>query len=274
MNKSKVLNVIKQIFLILIAIIILFPIIYTVFNTFKPSDELYSSSFSLLPKTWTLDNYRKAFKDNNFGIYNKNSLIVAIASTFITVIINSMAGFSLAKYKFKGANLILLIFISTLAIPLEVIMSPIFIVIRNLGLYNSLWGLIIPAAATPTGVFLMRQYFVSIPDELMEAARIDGSSEWGIYARIMLPLGKPVIAALAIFSFMWRWNDYIWPLIVINNPKKYTLQLAISNFAGQFSTDWDSLLAVSVISMVPVLVIFLIFQKYFMAGISTTGMKG
>ena len=167
----------------------------------------------------------------------------------------------------------MLLFIATLAIPLEVIMSPIFIVIRNVGFYDNFWGLIIPAAATPTGVFIMRQYFVSIPNELIESGRMDGTGEWKVFTRIVLPIAKPVVASLSIFSFMWRWNDYLWPLIVISSPEKYTLQLAISNFAGEFSVDWDSLLSMSVISMVPVLIIFLLFQPYFIQGIAASGMK-
>lgn len=273
MNK-KISKIASYIILIIFTFLFIMPILYTVFNTFKPPSELYQSKFSLLPHKWTFQNYVKAFSSGDFPRYISNTLVVAVISTLLTVVINAMAGFALAKYKFKGSSFILLLFISTLAIPLEVIMSPIFIVIRNLGMYDSVWGLIIPAAATPTGVFIMRQYFLSIPDELLESARIDGAKEWRIFSRIILPIGKPVVASLAIFSFMWRWNDYLWPLIVVHSPEKYTLQLAISNFSGEFSVDWDSLLSMSVISMIPVLIVFLIFQRYFLRGIASTGMKG
>ena len=185
-----------------------------------------------------------------------------------------MAGFALAKYRFRGDTFLLIAFISTLMIPLEVIMIPIFKVISFLGLYNTLWGIIIPPAATPTGVFLMRQYMLTVPNDLLEATRIDGAGEWRIFWSIILPIAKPILAVLAIFSFMWRWDDFLWPLIVISEPSKYTVQLAISNFIGQFDVDWGSLLAMSVVTMIPVLIVFLIFQKYFVSGMVTSGVKG
>lgn len=152
-------------------------------------------------------------------------------------------------------------------------MVPIFIVLRNLGLYNSLWGIIIPPAATPTGVFLVRQYMTTIPDEVLESARIDGASEWRIFSMIILPLSKPVLTALTIFSFMWRWNDFLWPFVVLSTESKYTIQVAIANFVGQFSVDWNSLLAMNIVAMIPVLLVFLFFQRYFVKGIAMSGMK-
>lgn len=187
--------------------------------------------------------------------------------------INSMAGFALAKYKFKGDTILLVGFISTLMIPLEVIMIPIFKVLSFLGMFNTSLALIIPPAATPTGVFLIRQYLLSVPDELLEAARMDGATEWRIYSQIILPLCKPILAVLAIFSFMWRWDDFLWPLIGISDPSLYTIQLALSNFIGEFNVDWGSLLAMSVITMIPVLVVFIIFQRQFVSGMVTSGMK-
>jgi len=167
-----------------------------------------------------------------------------------------------------------MIILSTIMLPLEVIMVPIFSVLKTLGMYNSLLALIIPAAATPTGIFLMRQYLVTIPDDIIQSARIDGASEWKIFTRIIVPNAKPAIATLAIFSFMWRWNDYIWPLIAISSPKKYTLQLAIANMSGQYGSDYSSILATSAISMIPMLVVFLVFQKQFVQGTVNSGMKG
>lgn len=163
---------------------------------------------------------------------------------------------------------------ATLMIPLEVIMIPIFKVIVATNLYDNLWGLIIPAVASPTAVFLVRQYYVPIPNELMEAARIDGASEMQIFLRVMLPLAKPVVSVLCIFSFMWRWNDYLWPKLVINGKENYTLQLALANFSGEYSVDWNSLLAMSVISMIPVLIVFVTLQKYIIGGMTAGGVKG
>nr|WP_211254309.1 carbohydrate ABC transporter permease [Caldanaerobacter subterraneus] len=243
------------------------------FSSVKSPVELYKWPPSLLPKTITFVNFETAFKKGNFGLYFYNSAVVTIVSTIITLVINTMAGYALAKYKFYGRDFILVAFLATLMIPLEIIMIPIFVVIRSLGMINSLWGIIIPPAATPTGVFLIRQYLLGVPDELIEAARIDGASEWRLFWTIIVPLAKPVISVLAIFSFMWRWNDFLWPLIVISDPQKYTIQLAISNFMGEYNVDWPSLLAMSVIAMIPVLIVFLIFQRQLVKGIVTTGLK-
>ncbi|GAB2717642.1 carbohydrate ABC transporter permease [Paenibacillus thermoaerophilus] len=257
-----------------ITLIWLFPVLWTVLSSFKTQDDLYRWPPALIPPTFSLEHFVAAFEKGNFGTYFMNSTIVTITSTLLLLLINAMAGFALAKYRFKGDSILLIGFISTLMIPLEVIMIPIFKVISFLGLYNSLLGIIIPPAATPTGVFLIRQYLLSVPDELLEAARMDGAGEWKIFWRIILPIAKPIISVLAIFSFMWRWDDFLWPLIVINNPEKYTIQLALSNFIGEYNVDWGSLLAMSTITMIPVLVVFLLFQRQFVQGIATSGMKG
>ncbi len=260
--------------LAVLSVIYLFPVLWVVLSSFKNQTELYQWPPSIFPAEPVFTNYLDAFKSGNFDVYFMNSAIVTITSTILLLIINSMAGFALAKYRFRGDTFLLIAFISTLMIPLEVIMIPIFKVISSLGLYNSLWGIIIPPAATPTGVFLMRQYMLTVPNELLEAARMDGAGEWKIYWKIILPIAKPILSVLAIFSFMWRWDDFLWPLIVINEPGKYTVQLAISNFIGQYDVDWGSLLAMSVVTMIPVLIVFLVFQKQFVKGMVTSGMKG
>lgn len=270
-NKNKIVQYVLASFFVLI---FLLPVVYIILNAFKTSAELYSGEASFFPKSWTLDNFIDAIGRGDFGRYILNSFFVAITSTVIMVTINTMSGYALAKFDFKGSTIIFMIILSTIMLPLEVIMVPIFDMLNATHLYDSLWALIIPPAAAPTGVFIMRQYLLTIPDELMQSARIDGAGEFRIFARIILPNAKPAIATLAIFSFMWRWNDYVWPLIAISDPKKYTLQLAISNFSGEYSVDWNSMLAMSAISMVPMLIIFLIFQRQFVQGTATSGMKG
>ncbi|OUM95629.1 MAG: sugar ABC transporter permease [Thermobacillus sp. ZCTH02-B1] len=260
--------------LIALSLLYLFPVVWVVLSSFKDANELYAWPPRLFPKHFTLENYTTALEEGNFGRYFLNSAFVTITSTLLLILINTMAGFALAKYRFKGDTFILIAIISTLMIPLEVIMIPIFKVISWLGMYNSYWGIIIPPAATPTGVFLMRQFLLTVPDDLLEAGRIDGASEWRLYTRVILPIATPVVATLAIFSFMWRWDDFLWPLIVISTPEKYTIQLALSNFIGQYDVDWGSLLAMSVVSMIPVLIVFLIFQRQFVKGIVMTGIKG
>lgn len=270
-NKTK--SIIGHLSLAIFAFIFVFPIIWVFISSLKTSTELFSWPPTLWPDNPTIENYISSFQKGDFLLYFKNSLIVAVFATILTLIINSMAGYALAKYKFKGNKIIFFAFISTLMIPAEVTMVPVFIVLRFFGMYDSLWGIIIPPAATPTGVFLVRQFMVTIPDELMESARIDGASEWKIFWKIMLPLAKPVLIALTIFSFMWRWNDFLGPFIILSTQTKYTIQVAIANFVGQYSIDWTSLLSMNVIAMIPVLIVFLIFQKHFVKGIAMSGMK-
>jgi alpha-1,4-digalacturonate transport system permease protein len=167
-----------------------------------------------------------------------------------------------------------MIVMATLMFSLEIIMIPMFLTLKRLGLLNNIWGIIIPPAATPTGIFLIRQHMQTIPDELIESAEIDGARELSIFLRIMVPLAVPAISTLAIFSFVWRWNDYLWPFLVINDDTMRTVPLALANFVGQYAVRWGDLLAMTTLSIVPTLVIFLFFQRYFMRGISTTGLKG
>jgi alpha-1,4-digalacturonate transport system permease protein len=257
-----------------IVLVFLTPVLYIILSSFKTSNDLFTAVPTFFPRKFTIENYVYALSRGDFFRYIINSLVVATTSTFLAVVINTMSGYALAKFKFKGATIIMMIILSTIMLPLEVIMVPIFSVLKTFGMYDTLAALIIPAAATPTGIFLMRQYLVTIPDEIIESARIDGASELRIFIFIILPNAKPAIATLAIFSFMWRWNDYVWPLIAISSPDKYTLQLAIANFSGEYGSDYSSILAMSAISMVPMLIIFLIFQKQFVQGTVQTGMKG
>lgn len=267
-------TVLRYIGLVVLAAVFLFPIIWVLISAFKSAEELFQWPPSLLPNNPTFSNFQTAFSKGNFGRYIGNSFFVAIVATVLTVVINSMSGYVFAKYKFPGRNLLFGMVLATLMIPLEVIMIPIFKVIVSMNMYDSLWGIIIPAVATPTGVFLIRQYYMGIPDAFMEAARIDGASETGTFLRIMLPMASPVISVLCIFSFMWRWNDFLWPKIVITSDKFYTLQLALATFSGEFSVDWNSILAMSVIAMIPVLIVFLIFQKHIIGGVTLGGVKG
>jgi alpha-1,4-digalacturonate transport system permease protein len=258
----------------LLVVVFLIPVLYILLSAFKPMNELFTNTPAFFPKKWTFDNFRGALATGDFTKYIFNSFIVAITSTFLAVIINTMSGYALAKFRFKGDTIVMIMILSTIMLPLEIIMVPIFQVLKFFGLYNSLWALIIPPAATPTGIFLMRQYLLTIPDEIIQSARIDGASEWKIFTKIILPNAKPAIATLAIFSFMWRWNDYVWPLIAISDPKKYTLQLAIANLTGEFGTDYNSVLAISAVSMIPMLIVFIIFQRQFVQGTMDSGMKG
>jgi len=218
-------------------------------------------------------NYTDIFGKFAFGTFLWNSVFITVVATAITLLFNAMAAFALSKYRFTGRSTVFLLIISTLMIPPTIILVPNFLVISELGLLNSLWGVIWPAVATPTGVFLLRQYMLTIPDELLDAARMDHASEWRIFWRIVLPLSAPALAVLAIFSVMWRWNDFLWPLIVLSRTEKFTLQLALNAFQGELTTQWHYLLAMTVITLLPVTLVFAFLQRHIAAGIASAGVK-
>jgi alpha-1,4-digalacturonate transport system permease protein len=220
-----------------------------------------------------LDNYTEGINSFNFNVYLWNSVIVTLVATLLTLLVNSMAAFALSKYKFRGSNAIFLTMIATLMVPISTILVPIFLVITKLGWNNTLTGIIIPTVATPTGVFLLRQYMLTLPDELIDAARIDGASEWRIYAQIILPLTKPALAVLAIFSVMWRWNDFLWPLVVLSRSEFFTLQVGLASFQGELNVQWNLILAMTVLTLLPITLIFSILQENITTGIATTGLK-
>ena len=219
------------------------------------------------------DNYVGAVEKFPFLTYLQNSVIVTVVATLVTLLINSMAAYALSKYEFRGRDAIFLIIISTLMVPISVILIPAFLVIAKVGWTNNLWGLIIPGAATPTGVFLLRQYMLTIPDDLIQSARIDGASEWRIYSQIILPLTGPALAVLAIFSVMWRWNDFLWPLIVVSKSELFTLQVGLNAFQGELNQQWNYILAMTVLTLLPITAVFAFLEKYITSGIATTGMK-
>jgi len=274
MNKNKTLSILQYALLVLLALATLLPVLWVVLSSFKPQSELFRVPLTFIPKDWTIQNYQSSLRAGNFPVYFSNTVFVAVVSTALTVLINLMAGYALAKYIFKGRDVIFTIMIATLMIPLQVIMIPIFLQLKNLGMLNSLWGIIIPPAATPTGVFLARQYLVTLPNSLIEAARIDGAREHTIFFRLIVPMSKPIVATIAIFSFMWRWNDYLWPLIVITDNRKQTIQQALANFVGQLQINWSDLLAMTTIAIIPVIVVFLAFQRFFFSGIAAGSVKG
>lgn len=220
-----------------------------------------------------LENYIGAVQGFPFPTYLGNSLVVTVVATLLTLLINSMAAFGLSKYKFRGRNTIFIIILSTLMVPLSVILLPAFLVIQQVGWTNNLLGVIIPGAATPTGVFLLRQYMLTIPDELLDSARVDGASEWRVYWQIVLPLAAPALAVLTIFSVMWRWNDFLWPLIVLKRSELFTLQVGLNSFQGELNTQWNYILAMTVLTLTPITVVFAFLQRFITTGIATTGMK-
>lgn len=219
------------------------------------------------------DNYTQPFLHFDFFQYLRNSVFVTVMATLITLVVNSMAAFALSKYRFAGRSAVMLIILATLMVPLSVIMVPLYSIIATLGLFNNLWGVILPTVATPTGVFLLRQYMLTIPDELIDAARMDKASEWQIYWRIILPLAAPALAVLAIFSVVWRWNDFLWPLIVLSRKELYTLQVGLNVYSGELNVQWHYILAMTVITMIPVVLVFVFLQRFITTGIAGQGIK-
>jgi alpha-1,4-digalacturonate transport system permease protein len=220
-----------------------------------------------------LENYTEPLRQFAFTRYLGNSLFVTIVATLITLIINSMAAYALSIYEFKGRNAVMLIVIGTLMIPITIILVPVYMVVASLGMVNSLWAVILPGAATPTGVFLLRQYMLTLPRDLIEAARMDKASEWQIYWRIVMPLSLPALAVLAIFSIMWRWNEFLWPLAVLTKTESYTLQIGLNAFQGELQVQWHYLLAMTVVTLAPVALVFVFLQRFITTGIANTGMK-
>lgn len=222
---------------------------------------------------FAIENYTQPFVQFDFLQYLRNSVFVTVAATLITLVVNSMAAFALSKYRFAGRSVVMLIILATLMVPLSVIMVPLYSIISTLGLFNNLWGVILPTVATPTGVFLLRQYMLTIPDELIDAARMDKASEWQIYWRIVLPLAAPALAVLAIFSVVWRWNDFLWPLIVLSRKELYTLQVGLNVYSGELNVQWHYILAMTVVTMIPVVLVFVFLQRFITTGIAGQGIK-
>jgi alpha-1,4-digalacturonate transport system permease protein len=258
----------------LLVVVYGFPTLWFVVSSFKPAGELFSYPLTFFPKNSpTVDGYVEAWTSFDFAQYFLNTLTVAVAATLLTIVASAAAGYALAKYRswwLKGFAVCILL---TTMLPGETILAPLFLVVRNLGLYNSLSGVVVPAVITATGTFMFRQFFVTIPNDLLEAARIDGSGEISTFLRIMMPLAKPIILTLAIFSFQWRWNDYLWPLIILNDPNQFTLQIGVASIIGAQNVNWSVLLGASVMSMVPLVAIYLVFQKYVMNADINAGLK-
>lgn len=272
-KSPKAVDIARGTFLVFISLIVLIPITWLVLSSFKTPTELGQRPPRLFPESISLDNYTTALESFGFVTYFTNSVIVTVGATILTLVINSMAAYAFAKFNFRGKDFLFILTLSTIMIPLQVILIPVYQVIAAFGMVNTYWGLIIPAAATPTGVFLLRQYMLTIPDELIEAARIDGMGEFKLFLTIILPLTKPALAVLAIFSIIWRWNDFLWPLIVAQDTDMYTLPVAIALFNAQLVVPFNLVLAMSVLTILPVIIIFLFLQKSIVTGIAQTGLK-
>jgi alpha-1,4-digalacturonate transport system permease protein len=249
------------------------PVLWFLLSSFKPAGELFSYPLTFFPRHPTIKGYTQAWTSFDVAHYFVNTLIVAISATLLTIVASAACGYALAKYNNWWIKAFALCILATTMLPGEVILAPLFLVVRDLGLYNSLAAVVVPSVITATGTFMFRQFFLTVPNDLLEAARIDGSGELSTLFRIMLPLSRPIMLTLAIFSFQWRWNDYIWPLVVLNDPGKYTLQIGVATIVGAENVNWSVLLGASVLSMIPLVALYLVFQKYVMSADLDAGLK-
>ncbi|MFC2048870.1 carbohydrate ABC transporter permease [Elusimicrobiota bacterium] len=272
--EDKTRKILLQSILTVGLILTLTPFLWMFMTSFKSKAGIFAMPPEWIPKEPTLAHYRKLFQEVDFMRHFINSTIVAFAVTVFGIFVNSLAGYAFAKYKFPGRDRIFAILILALMVPGQITMMPAFLILKKMGLINSYLGLIVSGTVSVYSIFLIRQFVQAIPNDLIEAARIDGCSEFGIYWRVIMPLCKPVLATLAIFTFMSSWNDFLWALILMTKEKMYTLPVALANLNGQHTTDYGLLMSGAVVVVVPVVIVFLFAQKYIIEGISTTGMKG
>jgi len=251
------------------------PFLWMVLGSLKAQSELLRQPPTWLPASPTFGNYTRLWERLNFPRFFWNSTLIAVGITVSNLVFCSMVGYALAKLRFFGRDLVLMLVLATLLIPGAVLLVPTFVLMSKPSLIDTLWAVILPAAAAPVGVFLMRQFMLGIPDELLEAGRVDGASEFYLFWRVVIPLSTPALAALGILTFLPAWNALLWPLVVLTSQENFTLPVALAIFArGQFQADYGLLMAGSVVLVLPVIVIFVALQRHFTESISMTGLKG
>ncbi|MBD1932551.1 MULTISPECIES: ABC transporter permease subunit [Cyanophyceae] len=258
-----------------IAVIMLFPLIWLISTSLKsPSENIFQFPPQLVPSQPTFQNFVQVWQTNPFGQYLFNSTLIAVLTVGLNLLFCSLAAYPLARLNFRGRDMIFAGVVSTIMIPFQIVMIPLYILTVQLGLRNTYLGVILPSVASAFGIFLLRQAFQGVPKELEEAARMDGCSELGLWWHVMLPAIRPALVCLALFVFIGSWSDFLWPLIVLDRPEYYTLPLGVANLAGTFSLDWRLIAAGSVISIAPVLLVFLFLQRYIVATDTGSGVKG
>ncbi len=255
------------------AVLMLFPVYWILATAVRPRAEIFAALPSILPRTATAENLTTLFRRTPVLAWAGNSLFIAVVGVVITVFANLLCGYTFAKFRFPGREVLFFAILGAIIVPIQVILVPEFLIVSAMGLLNSPWGVILPRAAEAFGIFMVRQFMVSIPDELLEAARLDGAGEFRIFLHVVLPLSKPVIAVLVIFTFMWRWNDFAWPLVVLTDHAQYTLPLGLNLLRGETNPEWGQIMALALVALAPMLAIFLAFQRFLVQGIASTGLK-
>jgi multiple sugar transport system permease protein len=274
MRSRRLPLVLLYVALVVGAILAMLPLVWMVSASLMPAGDANSFPPRLLPRQVTLEHYRSIFTRLDMGRYLLNSAIVATSVTVVSLLINSMAGYAFAKLRFRGRDRTFRLLATGLVVPVQVAMLPLFLLMKQMGLINTYWGVIIPSLASIFGIFLIRQYTLAFPDELLDAARIDGASELRIYFSVVLPTIAPVLATLAIWTFLTTWNDFMWPLIVLSDEARYTLPVALANLVGEHVQDTELMMAGSVVTTLPVLLVFLFLQRYYIQGVMAGSVKG
>lgn len=252
-------------------VLMLFPFVWMILTSFKTGADIYS--FSFIPRPFTTANYEKVFRTTDFPLWFANSLGIGIVTTASVLLFDALTGYVLCKMEFPGKNVIFVIILSTMMIPTEMLIIPWYNMCSNLGWLNSYWSIMFPGVITAFGIFMMRQFFGGVPTDLLEAARIDGVSELGLFFRVAIPLVLPAISALAIFTFLGNWNAYLWPVIIVSKYSLYTLPVGLATFSSDAGSEWGLIMAGATMATVPVLIVFLFFQRQIIEGINLTGMK-
>jgi multiple sugar transport system permease protein/alpha-1,4-digalacturonate transport system permease protein len=255
------------------SVIMLVPLYWMFVMSFRPKTEIFNLAAPIWPSQTSLEGFRTLFESYPVLRWIENTAVVAAISSAITVSLSLLAGYAFAKLRFWGRDILFVLFLSTIMVPIQVIMVPEFFVLSWFHLLNSNWGVILPRCAEAFGIFMTRQFMLTIPDELIEAGRLDGASELGIFTRIVLPLCKPLIGVLLVFAVVWRWNDFAWPLVVFTDQAKFMLQVGLNYLKGDPNPDWNSIMALAVIALTPMLILFLFCQRLFVQGIAGTGLK-
>ncbi len=273
-GRERVVRTLLYSLLVLGAVLALMPMIWMVSASLMPSGQASSFPPRLFPSRVTFEHYVALFTRLNLGRYLLNSAFVALVVTATSLAINSMAGYAFAKLRFRGRDRLFKALSAGLVLPVQVSMLPLFLLLKNLGLINTYWGVIIPGMASIFGIFLVRQYALAIPDEMLDAARVDGASEFRIFRSIVVPGIVPILATLSIWTFLATWNDFMWPLIVLSDESHYTLPVALANLSGEHVQDTELMMAGSVITVIPVMLVFLFLQRYYIQGVMAGSVKG
>ncbi len=255
------------------ALVMFFPVYWVFVTAISPGGLAQGSGFALWPSRVDLGVFARVFQSQPIATWMLNSTITSVASVVLSVAISLLAGYAFAKYRFRGRDAIFALMLVTIMVPIQVIVVPEFVIVSKLGLVNSYWSVILPSAAQGICIFMARQFLMAIPDELIEAARVDGAGELRIFLRVVLPMSGPMIAVLTILTFVWRWNDFIWPLVALQTANKFTMPVGLNSLNGAYSHPWDQIMAITLLSMIPVIIVFLIFQRQFVQGIAESGLK-